>query len=128
MSRVAAGHFRRKREASLILRGSTSQFRGPSPDLSPAPLLHLPPAAKTFRSVGVDISSRTVQRRSCTGSIFESCPRVSAPSSGLATTLATADKDLVPWLLLMLSLLLSAAIRLTAGSRRSMSRAWDANW
>ncbi len=28
MSRVADGHFRRKREAPLILRGSTSQFRG----------------------------------------------------------------------------------------------------
>ena len=28
MSRVAKGHFRRKREAPLILRGSTSQFRG----------------------------------------------------------------------------------------------------
>ena len=28
MSRVAEGHFRRKREAPLILRGSTSQFRG----------------------------------------------------------------------------------------------------
>ena len=28
MSRVAKGHFRRKREALLILRGSTSQFRG----------------------------------------------------------------------------------------------------
>src|SRR5215471_1728006 len=27
-SRVAGGHFRRKREAPLILRGSTSQFRG----------------------------------------------------------------------------------------------------
>jgi len=36
MSRGAAGHFRRKREAPLILRGSTSQFRGhprPSPHL-----------------------------------------------------------------------------------------------
>ena len=32
MSRVAEGHFRRKREARLILRGGTSQFRGPSPD------------------------------------------------------------------------------------------------
>ena len=28
MSRVAAGHFRRKREAPLIVRGSTSQCRG----------------------------------------------------------------------------------------------------
>jgi len=28
MSWVAKGHFRRKREAPLILRGSTSQFRG----------------------------------------------------------------------------------------------------
>jgi hypothetical protein len=28
MSRVAEGHFRRKREAPLILRGSTSQCRG----------------------------------------------------------------------------------------------------
>ena len=28
MSRVAEGHFRRKREAPLILRGSTAQFRG----------------------------------------------------------------------------------------------------
>jgi hypothetical protein len=28
LSTVAAGHFRRKREASLIVRGSTSQFRG----------------------------------------------------------------------------------------------------
>jgi len=36
MSKVAEGHFRGKREARLILRGSTSQFRGPSPDLSPA--------------------------------------------------------------------------------------------
>jgi hypothetical protein len=33
MSRVAEGHFRRKREAPLILRGSTSQLRGhPGPD------------------------------------------------------------------------------------------------
>jgi hypothetical protein len=34
MSKVAGGHFRRKREAPLILRGSTSQFRaipGPEP-------------------------------------------------------------------------------------------------
>ena len=39
MSRVAAGHFRRRRDAPLILRESTSQFRGPSPDLArPGPL------------------------------------------------------------------------------------------
>ena len=48
------------------------------------PPTHLRPACAgpgkllvSLPSVGVDISSRTVQRRSCTGSIFESCPRVS---------------------------------------------------
>ncbi len=36
MSRVAEGHFRRKREVPLILRGSTSQFRGhPGPGPGP---------------------------------------------------------------------------------------------
>jgi hypothetical protein len=45
MSRVAAGHFRRKREAPLILRGCTSQFRGhPGPEPCPG-LLHLSPYA-----------------------------------------------------------------------------------
>ena len=34
MSKVAKGHFRRKREAPLILRGSTVTIQGPSPDLT----------------------------------------------------------------------------------------------
>ena len=37
MSRVAGGHFRRKREAPLILRGSTSQFRGHPQGAIPGP-------------------------------------------------------------------------------------------
>ena len=41
MSRVAEGHFRRKREAPLILRGSTSQFRGHPRMLAQAGFLHL---------------------------------------------------------------------------------------
>src|SRR6476646_1362899 len=40
MSRVAEGHFRGKREAPLILRGSTSQFRGHPRICAPPVLLH----------------------------------------------------------------------------------------
>jgi hypothetical protein len=46
MSRVAEGHFRRKREAPLILRGSTSQFRGHTRISAQSQLLHLPPARR----------------------------------------------------------------------------------
>jgi hypothetical protein len=44
MSRVAEGHFRRKREAPLILRGSTSQFRGHTRPGAKPQGLHLTPA------------------------------------------------------------------------------------
>jgi hypothetical protein len=36
MSRVAEGHFRRKREAPLIVRGKHVTIQGPSPYLRPA--------------------------------------------------------------------------------------------
>src|SRR5215472_17529077 len=59
-SRVAGGHFRRKREAPLILRGSTSQFRGHPRTWSRPALLHLSPGCPDLL---IRRSGHTVQDR-----------------------------------------------------------------
>jgi len=75
MSRVADGHFRRKREAPLILRGSTAPFRDhPRTRAQPA-LLHLPWAAMTFRSVVPCAGIRTRSDRFVTSVAFRSVVR-----------------------------------------------------
>ena len=62
MSRVAEGHFRRKREAPLILRGSTSQFRGhpgPGPATTFAPSACTPSRHVGDRTYGGTVASAT---------------------------------------------------------------------
>ena len=77
MSRVAEGHFRRKREAPFDIEGKHVTIQGPSPDLSPAsPLSRL-----------ITLPRPTTCGR-CAGRTFTTVHTRQTLSSGLAAALA----------------------------------------